>query len=438
MAVHLQDGLYELCAKRLARDADWPGPVPASVDDALFDEYRLFQLRRTLRRVQEQSPFYRRRFAEYGVDAGSLNSLGELGKLPFTWPQDLSGTSYSLLCTSQRAVEKPVTFYSSGSTGLKKRIFFSSEDIGMILDFLPRGMNTVIDRHEARCQIFLQNTQGRGIGGMLAESLRRFGMDAWTSDLQDSAEDIFRLTRERGVNVWFGDAVTILRTTRLLSRRMDLRGLGMECLFLTMSNVPASMSESLSRAWGCRVSTHYGLTEAGWGLAVDCGPCGGYHYDELDHIIEIVDPETGRVLPRGEQGEVVLTNIARTCMPLIRYRTGDIASLHDSRCGSHLAVLGHIVRRREGAYVLNGRELWPAQFEEAIFRNEDVLDYRVFAESGRLCFELELAEPGSFDARAFAASLGCEPDPRIVALPCGALRPFCYEKKRIIEREAPE
>ena len=442
MSVSLQEGLYGLCKLRMDADSDYPGPRPETVDDAAFDAYRLWQLKKTVRRVREKAPFYRRLFEKAGVTEEELHSLEDIRKLPFTFPADLSGTSYSLLCTSQSEVEKPVTFYSSGSTGTKKRIFFSMADIQKILDFLPRGMNTVIDRDEARVLVFLQNSQGRGIGSILAKSLVDFGMQGWTADLQDSPEDIWRQTAEHGVNVWFGDAITIYRATKILAQEHDLRAVGMQCIFITMSNIPHSMIDYLHEAWGCRVSTHYGLTESGWGLAVDCDTCPGYHYDELNHIVEVVDPETGEPVPEGAEGEVVLTNIARDCMPLIRYRTGDIATLTKSDCGSHLMTLGHIRRRREGATEYNGHHIYPALFDEELFATEGLLDYRIFLQDGRVSLDIEVLDEDAFDAGDLKARLMAlpfmqgAPELEIRLLPCGALREHCYEKKRILEREA--
>lgn len=443
MSVSLQEGLYGLCKMRMDSDADYPSPRPERVDDAAFDAYRLWQLQKTVRRVRENSPFYRRLFERAGVTEADILSLADIAKLPFTFPADLSGTSYSLLCTSQSEVEKPVTFYSSGSTGTKKRIYFSMADIQKILDFLPRGMNTVIDRDEARVLVFLQNSQGRGIGSILAKSLVDFGMQGWTADLQDSPEDIWRQTTEHGVNVWFGDAITIYRATKILAQEHDLRSLGMQCIFITMSNIPQSMIDYLHETWGCRVSTHYGLTESGWGLAVDCDTCPGYHYDELDHIVEVVDPVTGEVLPEGQEGEVVLTNIARECMPLIRYRTGDIATLQKSVCGSHLMTLGHIRRRKEGATEYSGHYIYPALFDEVLFGTEGLLDYRIFLEDGRIALDIECLNEARFDAEGLRERLMAlpfmqgAPEIALKLLPCGALREHCYEKKRILEREKP-
>ena len=448
MYVSLQAGLYDLCRLRIEKDEEFKAQSARgnfdAVDDALFDEYKLWQLKKTVRRVRTKSPFYRRLFEKAGVTEDDLHSLADIAKLPFTFPADLAGTSYSLLCTSQGEVEKPVTFYSSGSTGTKKRIFFSMADIQKILDFLPRGMNTVIGRDEARVLVFLQNSQGRGIGSILAQSLNAFGMQGWTADLQDSTDDILRATVEHKINVWFGDAITIYRATRVLEKQADLRSLGMQCIFITMSNIPQSMIDYLHSAWGCRVSTHYGLTESGWGLAVDCDVCPGYHYDELDHIVEVVDPETGGPVPEGREGEVVLTNISRDCMPLIRYRTGDIATLTRSVCGSHLMTLGHIRRRKEGATEYNGHYIYPALFDEVLFSTDGLLDYRIFLEGGRISLDVEVLDEALFDAVGLKERLMAlpfmagAPEIELKLLKSGTLREHCYEKKRILERESHE
>lgn len=448
MYVSLQAGLYDLCRLRIEKDEEFKAQSARgnfdAVDDALFDEYKLWQLKKTVRRVRTKSLFYRRLLEKAGVTEDDLHSLADIAKLPFTFPADLAGTSYSLLCTSQGEVEKPVTFYSSGSTGTKKRIFFSMADIQKILDFLPRGMNTVIGRDEARVLVFLQNSQGRGIGSILAQSLNAFGMQGWTADLQDSTDDILRATVEHKINVWFGDAITIYRATRVLEKQADLHSLGMQCIFITMSNIPQSMIDYLHSAWGCRVSTHYGLTESGWGLAVDCDVCPGYHYDELDHIVEVVDPETGGPVPEGREGEVVLTNISRDCMPLIRYRTGDIATLTRSVCGSHLMTLGHIRRRKEGATEYNGHYIYPALFDEVLFSTDGLLDYRIFLEGGRISLEVEVLDEALFDAAGLKERLMAlpfmagAPEIELNLLKSGALREHCYEKKRILERESHE
>ena len=115
-------------------------------------------------------------------------------------------------------------------------------------------------------------------------------------------------------------------------------------------------------------------------------------------------------------------------MPLVRYRTGDIAKLEKAVCGSHLDVLGHIVRRKEGAYVLQGHELFPALFDEVLFGTDGLLDYRIFTDGNKLSFEIETLDPERFDANdlrgrlaALAVMQGL-PAPEIKLLPCGTAR----------------
>ena len=157
--------------------------------------------------------------------------------------------------------------------------------------------------------------------------------------------------------------------------------------------------------------------------------------------MEVGDPETGERLPEGEEGEVVLTNIARDCMPLIRYRTGDIAVMQKSVCGSHLAVLGHIRRRKEGATQYNGHYIYPALFDEVLFSTDGLLDYRIFLDGGRISLDVECLDEGTFDTGTLKARIMAlpfmagAPEVEIKLLPCGALREVCYEKKRILARE---
>lgn len=450
MSVDLQIGLYDLCRMRIAEDEEFKTAAVNRnfdhVDDALFDEYRLWQIKKTLRRVYEKSAFYKRAFDGAGVTPEDFKTLEDLGRFPFTTSKDLSGNSYSFLCTSQSEVERPVTFYTSGTTGMKKRLFFSQADVKKIIDFLPRGMNTVIDRDEASIMCFLQNSLGRGLAQLVSDSWVKFGMKSQPVDLREPVEEIYRKTVESKVNVWFGEAITINRATRIMKEQMgiDLRGLDMKCIFITMTNIPDSMVHYLEDAWGCRVSTHYGLTESGWGLAVDCDVCPGYHYDELNHYVEVVDPVTGEPLPCGETGEIVLTNIARDCMPLIRYRTGDIAKKSRAVCGSHLELLGHIQRRKEGAYILDGREYFPAMFDEALFTMPEVLDYMIFSDGERFHIDVEVIDENCFDCEKLAALLMAEPrlagirKPVITPKPCGAFREICFHKKRILPVEERE
>jgi phenylacetate-CoA ligase len=452
MSVHLEEGLFELCSKRIIADEEFKTVARNRnfdrVDNDLFQEFRLYQLKKTIRHVSENSRFYREKFRERNVGPADIKSLRDIEKFPFTFPEDLRHSSYDFLCISQRDVEKPVTFYSSGTTGIRKRIYFSNADIMKIIQFLPRGMNTVTSRDNGIIQILLPNSSGRGIGYLLSESLESFGMRAVVSEMEWSSDRIMRSCLDARPNVWFGNAGTIFRVTKEMAGKMDLSKLGVKVLFLTMSNISRSMKNYLEKAWNCRVATHYGLTEMGWGLAVDCDSCNGYHYNELDVIAEVVDPETGRMLPDGEQGELVFTSIGREAMPIIRFRSGDISSLSKCTCGRSLKLMGHIVRRTEGMYDLgDGRYIYPALLEEAIYSIDEVIDYRASVKGRQLFIDLETVDkayygrPGeSVKQEAMERLLAIEEignsgvELTVELLENGALKPFCHQKKRIEER----
>ena len=111
------------------------------------------------------------------------------------------------------------------------------------------------------------------------------------------------------------------------------------------------LRRQVEQGWDCLVLDHYGSTESAFAGAVQCRCREGRHVRALDLLLEIVHPVTGKVLPAGETGELVITTLQRRAMPLLRYRTGDMASLLDGpcACGSPLPRLGPVLGRIEYA-----------------------------------------------------------------------------------------
>jgi hypothetical protein len=142
-------------------------------------------------------------------------------------------------------------------------------------------------------------------------------------------------------------------------------------------------------AWGCRVFNHYGMTEMGLGGGVECAALAGYHLREADLLFEVVDPESGEVLPEGEEGEVVFTTLTRRGMPLIRYRTGDIARFipEPCPCGTVLKRLSPVKDRVQGRIVLTGGG----------FLSMSVLDEVLFAVKGVANFKAAISNENNRD-----------------------------------------
>jgi phenylacetate-coenzyme A ligase PaaK-like adenylate-forming protein len=122
------------------------------------------------------------------------------------------------------------------------------------------------------------------------------------------------------------------------------------------------------------------MTEMGLGLAVDCPVCGLYHFNELDVLAEVVDPETGRALPPGSAGELVFTTLGREAMPFIRYRTRDLSILGEASatCGSGLRTISHVKSRIESlVHLQNGFVLYPTIFHDTMFSFPEIIDYEM-------------------------------------------------------------
>ena len=134
--------------------------------------------------------------------------------------------------------------------------------------------------------------------------------------------------------------------------------------------------------WKAEVYHHYGMTEAGLAVAIECQAHDGFHFNEADFLFEVVDPATGEVLKDGEEGELVFTTLSREGIPLIRYRTGDISRLIRDPCNCGASTLARIgtITKRVGliATIGQGREIYPALFDDVLYSFPKLIDYRVF------------------------------------------------------------
>lgn len=452
MKKHLEEGLFRLCSELIRYDEEFKNISVNknfnNVDNNLFREYRNFRFKRTINYAYNNSKFYKKLFDDNNINPADINSISDIDKIPFTNPEDITGNSYDFLCLSQGHVEKPVTFYSGGTTGLQKRIYFSNNDIKNIMKFLSVGMNTVVGM-DGTIQVILQNSQGRGTGAILAQALTNMGMNAYATDIfADSSEQI-KLTEEKKPDVWFGDTRVIYRITKEMEDKVDLSSLGVKTLFLTVHLPSRVMIDYLKKVWKCQISSHYGLTEMGWGLAVDCDSKSGLHYNELGVIAEVIDPLTGKVISDGSEGELVFTSIGFEAMPLIRYRSRDMSSILNEKCicGHDLQTLRHVHKRLESIIVLpDGSNIYPTMFDDILFSFDEVVDYNIYIDNNgnlpKLIFKVEVLSQHEELVNSIANEIYTIPSisknmqrPEIQILLKGGLKEFANQKKLIKEME---
>lgn len=372
----------------------------------------------------ENSRFYRKRFA--GMEIGQMQPRDFLRSLPFTFPEDLTANPFDFLCVPQTEVAKVTSLATSGTTGVRKRIFFTAEDLERTIAFFQAGMRN-IPSNGRPVLILMPGSAEHSIGRLLQEALIRSGIPSWIGSPDWPVPDIAAAAREAGCLAGIpGEIIFLCR------RCPDLRPFS---VLLSADYVPASVVSALEKTWHTKVFTHYGLTETGYGCAVQCARRAGHHLRDAELLIEIVDPATGKPAAPGQPGEIVITTLAARAMPLIRYRTGDTGRLltEPCPCGAIMPGLGRVDGRMENLLSLdNGHTISIHQLDELLFAEPAVRGFtaRLHRESGTpVLFITVDAEP-----LLNPDSLTCRLPPGLrVEWSAAEINPFASRAKRRIE-----
>ncbi|NLV30060.1 MAG: phenylacetate--CoA ligase family protein [Acidobacteria bacterium] len=453
----LEEWLAAVIRSEPGYDAGRRARIPAGAGRPLGrTEVRRYQgalLARVVRYAAAQSSFYGELFRRSGTRPEGIGGCDDIGRLPLTRQEDVAREPYRFLCLSRARVERVHTFVTSGTTGPRKKIFWTRGDLGRIVRFMAAGIGTVAGRGDV-VHICLPDGPPYSQADLLARGVAAIGARAVVAGTGRSAREHLELIRRHGSTVLFGYAGPLYRLTRELEALCDPGRCGVRVLFLAAEYVPEARRRELERIWNCRVRTHYGLTEMGLGVAVECEAGHGYHFNEADLLLEILDPVTLEPAAAGEEGELVFTTLNREAMPLLRYRTGDLSRWIPGPCpcGARSLLRFDAVRKRRESIVTigAGEEIYPTLFDDILYALPGVLDYQVEVtrERGRprLDFRVDLL-PGPEDAaHTIAARLHGHPliernlrrgemaPPHVDILPPGALKTAERAKKLVVDR----
>jgi phenylacetate-CoA ligase len=399
--LYLESWIHYIIRTTLEKDAEYRRFANknnlASLTRSDVETYQIYKLRRMLRHCREKSAFYRELFHAESLEPDDIHSPEDLAKLPLTEPYQLAESPYRFLCISQAEIARPYTFITSGTTGPKKRIFWTHSDIERITDFMSAGIGTVADQGDI-VLILLPDGRPNSQADLLYKGVKKLGAMPVVAEADLNAEELLKTVKDSHCTVIFGYTRKLWRLSKELQLQNDLSSLGVKVLFLASEYLPDAMRRDLQKIWNCSTRTHYGLTEMGLGVAVECEACDGYHFNEVDLLLEVINPQTGEVVAEGEEGELVFTTITREGMPLIRYRTHDISRLITAPCpcgATSLLRIGQVKKRLENlAIVGDGDEIYPVLFDDVLYGIPGLIDYRVIVtqEEGkdRLDFRIEL------------------------------------------------
>lgn len=334
-----------------------------------LEQAQMEVLRRTVHHAQAHSPLYRERLN--GLDPDSLTSFAALNRIPLLTTTDVATEGHRLLCLSQSRVARVVSLPTSGSTGPPKRFSFTVEDLAATLEFFLHGMHSLIDNDD-RVLVLLPFELPDSVGDLLIRALREGGIHALGLWPPESGPGMAEMIHRMELNCVVG------LSQHLLALSEEVGAGRLKSMLLCSDYASPALRERIEIACGCETFLHYGATESGLGGAVECQAHTGCHIRESDLLLEIVDPDTGRTLPEGKPGEVVITTLGRQAMPLIRYHTGDRASLDRSlcACGGVTARLCGIQGRLNGRILPDGSCLQSQDLDDWLFQIPGLLDYR--------------------------------------------------------------
>ena len=351
--IFLEEWIHNRIKRRVGEDSEYRQYVGKEclkeVTRQDMEDFQLFKLQKTLHYVSEKSPFYQYMFAKNGIKPHQFNFLDDLNHIPFTYPEDLSKSPFRLQCVPLGEVARVFTFTTSGTTGSEKRVFFTERDLDYIIDFFGACAKTV-SGDDGVIQILLPNGRPFSQADLLAKGVRAAGRVAVVTGANLDSREQIRKMEEFNSNVLVGTVSCVYRVTQESREYHHLGKIGVKTIITTSEYLPEPTRKELQDVWECEVYAHYGLTEMGLGVALECENKAGFHVNEADFVVEVVNPGTGEPLKHeGEEGELVFTTLSREGMPFLRYRTRDLSMLMRQPCecgASTIRRIGKIIKRR--------------------------------------------------------------------------------------------
>ncbi len=369
-----------------------------------LDVWHLRQIDRLVASAQDRSPFYRELYGTRHLVP--LGCAADLAALPFVTQTDIRERGLDMLCVSHSDVARVVTLPTSGTTGPPKRVWFTEADMALTVDFFHHGMQAIVEPGD-RLLVLMPGPQPGTVGTLMAAAMEPLGVETVVYGFVDDPAKVNRLIVERRIDSLIGVPAQVLALARDGALPRPAFG-SLKSVLLSADHVPVAVRRALEETWGCAVFEHYGSTELGLGGAVQCRTLAGLHIREADVLVEVIDPESGRPLPDGAVGELVVTTLRREAMPFIRYRTGDLGRLEADPCpcGSALRCLGRVRERLGDAVDLGpaGR-LTMADLDEAVYPLPWVIGFSAEVSDGlRLRLDVTASAATPADAARLVAA----------------------------------
>ena len=366
-----------------------------------IEAIQLERLQETVHRVYEKVAPYRKKMDEAGIKPEDIKSLKDLCKLPFVTKQDLRDNyPYGLFAVPTEELLR--IHASSGTTGKPTVVGYTKGDMDVWTECVSRIACAGGAKSTDLAQICFGYGMFTGALG-LHYGLENIGATIIPSSTGNSEKQLMYM-KDFGTTLLVATPSYALRLAEVakeigIDPKKDLK---VKIGLVGSELLTDAMRDEMHRCWGddMLITSNYGMSELmGPGVSGECEYLNGMHINEDFFIPEIIDPETGEVLPAGEKGELVITCIKKEALPLIRYRTRDITRLmyEPCQCGRTTCRMENLQGRSDDMLKIRGVNVFPGQIEEVVLSVEGLgPHYEIVVErdgySDKLTIRVELAK----------------------------------------------
>ena len=353
------------------------------IECASREEILALQNERLVKQVQhvwDNVPYYRKKMEEKGLTPADIQSVDDLHKLPFLTKDDLRECyPYGLLA---KPLKDCVRIQStSGTTGKRVVAFYTQHDIDLWEECCARAIMAVGGTNEDVCHVsygYGLFTGGPGLnGGSHKVGCLTLPMSSGNTDRQlqfmcDLGSTILCCTPS--YSAYLGETAIEKGIQDQLKLKAGIFG---------AEAWTEEMRRDIEKKLGLKAYDIYGLTEiSGPGVSFECEEQTGMHINEDHFIAEIINPETGEVLPEGEKGELVFTSITKEAFPLLRYRTRDICVLSRKKCscGRTHVKMSKPMGRSDDMLIIKGVNVFPSQIETVLLEQGFPPNYQIIVD----------------------------------------------------------
>ena len=362
-------------------------------------ETQLKKLQSTVKEAYENVPYYNKKYAELGIFPEDIETLEDIDKLPFTTKDDLrEGYPFGMFAVPRKKIIE--VHSSSGTIGKPVISGYTRKDIDNWSELMARSLNIMgIDEDD-----IIQNTHGYGLftGG--------FGVHYGAQKIGSIVIPISTGQTRRQIEIMHDFKTTVMIFTPSYGlylaeiakeEGIEPKNIGLKAIGFGGEMWTEEIRKKIQNDFNAPAFNIYGLTELmGPGVAVECSFQSGLHIAEDYFLPEIIDPKTRHQLKKSQKGELVLTNLEREGMPIIRFRTKDITSLiYDKcNCGRNFVRMERITGRSDDMLKVKGVSIFPSQIEKVLLKVDSVEPhYQIIVTRPHLMDELEIKVEASPD-----------------------------------------